>query len=143
MPAADASALDELVVPASLELLGSVRAWVRQRAQPCGFSDRDLGDIELAVTEAVSNVIRHAYAEDGRNQVSIQAGPAGARFVISIIDSGPPFSGQATWTDLDPPQEGGYGLRLISTVMDDATWTRRPDGRNELRLMRLCPKVQA
>jgi serine/threonine-protein kinase RsbW len=139
MPAAEAGPPDQLVVPADLDLLGEVRAWVRQRAVPGDFSDRDLGDIDLAVTEAVSNVIRHAYGGDSRQQVSISAGLEGPRFVVSIVDTGPPFFGADASPDLDRPQAGGYGLHLISAVMDDATWTRLPDGRNELRIVRERP----
>jgi serine/threonine-protein kinase RsbW len=143
MPTTDERALDQLVVPADLQLLGVVRAWVRRRAERGEFSDRDLADIELAVTEAVSNVIRHAYREDSGRQIRIRADLDGARFVMSIRDTGPPFSGIPASSELESPEGGGYGLGLISSVMDDATWTRLPDGRNELRLVRLCPGAGA
>lgn len=139
-PSRDETALDQLLIPADLDLLGDVRAWVRPRAAAGGFSNRDLGDLDLAVTEAVSNVIRHAYGEDSRHQVSIRAGLEQGRFVICILDTGPPFAGAADCPDLDSPQQGGYGLHLISAVMDEATWSRLPDGRNELRLARVCPE---
>jgi len=143
MPTTDERALAHLVVPADLERLVDVRAWVRRRALPGEFSDRDLADIELAVTEAVSNVIRHAYGEDSQRMVNIRAGLDGGRFLVRILDTGPPFLGATGRSEPDAPRAGGYGLGLISTVMDDATWTRLPDGRNELRLMRRCPGARA
>lgn len=142
MPIRSEDAVDQLVVAADLRLLGEVRAWVRERAQTADFSAQDLGDIDLAVTEAVSNVIRHAYGEDSHSRVSIRAGRKGAGFVISIHDTGPPFLGVAR-AEVDASRAGGYGLRLISTVMDDATWTRLSGGRNELRLLRRCPTADA
>ncbi len=134
--AADPSLDDQLVVAADLHLLADVRAWVRRRAMLGSFSERDLGDIDLAVTEAVSNVIRHAYGGDSRREVSIRAALEDSQLVISIIDSGLPFLGTAPSPDLDSAQEGGYGVHLISAVMDNASWTRLPDGRNQLRLVR-------
>lgn len=139
MPARDSTAVDQLTLRADLDVLGEVRAWVRHRALAANFLDRDVGDINLAVTEAVSNVIRHAYRGDRRHRVSIRAYLDGQRFVVSILDTGAPFLGVAPSPDLDSPQEGGYGLHLINAVMDDVTWTRLPDGRNELRLVRDRP----
>ncbi len=140
--AADLSPPEELAIAADLDLLGEVRGWVRNQAAAADFSASDLGDLDLAVTEAVSNVIRHAYGGDAAEQVNIRAGMEGRRFVISIFDTGPPFAGTAAPPDLDNPQEGGYGLHLICAVMDDATWTRLPDGRNQLRLVRERPGLQ-
>lgn len=137
------SHVDRLDVPADLDALAEVRSWVRQRAAPAQFSAQDLGDIDLAVTEAVSNVIRHAYGGDSREQVSISAGLEGPSFVVRIVDTGPEFCGVAAAPDLDNPQAGGYGLHLISSVMDLAAWTRLADGRNELRLERVRPGSRA
>jgi serine/threonine-protein kinase RsbW len=144
MPTTDERPLEQqLVVPADLTVLSDVRAWVRRRAQPVEFSECDLADIELAVTEAVSNIIRHAYRGNVGHQVSIRAKRKSAQFVISIQDTGPPFAGVPRDDACESPSGGGYGLELISSLMDDATWSRLPDGHNELRLVRLCPKARA
>ncbi|MBA2444002.1 MAG: ATP-binding protein [Nocardioidaceae bacterium] len=132
---------DQLDISADLALLGEVRAWVRQRAEPGEFIARDLDDIELAVTEAVSNVIRHAYGGVAEHQVSIRADLHRSHFVVTIFDEGPPFRGTASSPVLDS-HEGGRGLEIISAVMDEASWTRLADGRNELRLVRKRPEVQ-
>jgi serine/threonine-protein kinase RsbW len=139
MPATGERALNLLVVRADLSVLGDVRAWIRLRAEPGEFSERDLADLELAVTEAVSNVIRHAYGQNADHHISIHAGLEAGRFVVSIRDAGAPFFGVPAESGPPSPRGGGYGLGLISTLMDDATWHRLPDGHNELRLVRMCP----
>ncbi|NPV02761.1 MAG: ATP-binding protein [Brevinematales bacterium] len=44
--------------------LSRIREFVLSFAKEQGFSDDKLGEIEMAVDEAATNVIRHSYAED-------------------------------------------------------------------------------
>ncbi len=93
-------------------------------------------EIELAVTEAVSNVIRHAYKGDRSQQVIVEVSTGEDDLVVEVIDQGPPPDGLPdNEPDLENPGSGGYGLYLMRTVMDEVEWTRQPRG-NVLRLRR-------
>ncbi len=128
--------MDRLVLPADLSELGRARAFVRQRAEPAGFPARALGEIDLAVTEAVSNVIRHAYDEDASQKFALEVTVEGDALIVEIIDQGATPEGLPEEDpDLDDPGPGGYGLYLIRTVMDDVQWSQQPRG-NVLRLTR-------
>jgi serine/threonine-protein kinase RsbW len=127
---------DRLVVPADLAELGRVRAFVRERAADAGFDSTALGEIGLAVTEAVSNVIRHAYNSDASQDVSVEVNVDEQDLIIEIIDQGHTPDGLPEGEpDLDDPGPGGYGVYLIRTVMDEVQWSRQARG-NVLRLRR-------
>lgn len=126
--------------PADLQWLKEARAWGREQAAAAGFAGRALGEVELALTEAVSNVIRHGYRSDPAGVLEVQAEIDDSTLTLRIVDHAPAFDptvGEPV--HLSEPKAGGYGLYLIETVMDEVTWRRRTDGANELRLARKRP----
>ncbi len=127
-----------LVVPAKLTCLAQVREFVRGHARALGFPDHDLGEIDLAVTEAVSNVVRHAYGGDESGRVEMEVAADEEAFTVVIRDTGRPMPAEVAKPDLDNPSAGGYGIYLIETVMDRVERLRGPGG-NELRLTRRRP----
>ncbi len=128
--------VDRLVLPADLTELGKARAFVRPHAERAGFRPPALGEIELAVTEAVSNVIRHAYSGDRSREVTVEVTVGEHDLVVEVVDQGPPPENLPDKEpDLENPGSGGYGLYLIRTVMDEVQWSRQPRG-NVLRLRR-------
>lgn len=130
-----------LVLPADLDRLGEARNWGRAQAETAGFTGGDLGEVEIALTEAVSNVIRHGYQGDPAGTLELHADTDDTDLVLRIVDHAPAFDPTAGEpVDLSQPRGGGYGLYLIEAVMDEVTWTRRPDGANELRLSRRRPR---
>ena len=127
---------DRLVLPADLDELGRVRAFVRGHAEAAGFPSLALGEIGLAVTEAVSNVIRHAYGGDASKELSVEVLLDERDFVVEIVDQGhTPHGLPEGEPDLDDPGPGGYGVFLVRTVMDEVEWSRESRG-NVLRLRR-------
>ncbi len=129
-------ASDRLVLTSDLTELGRVRAFVRERAVAAGFGPPALGEIELAVTEAVSNVIRHAYGGRTTEEVVVEVAVDHAGLLIEIVDRGEtPDDMPDADPDFDDPAAGGYGLYLIRTVMDEVQRTREAGG-NVLRLRR-------
>lgn len=114
-----------LTIPARYDQLRRANAFVSELAAQVGFAGLQLNRIELAVDEACSNIIQHAYANrtDGRIYIRVQAFP-GERIVITIIDTGDPFDPDAVPVhdpnaDLDNLKVGGLGLFLIKRVMDE------------------------
>jgi serine/threonine-protein kinase RsbW len=114
-----------LTVPASLDQLRFITAFVAQHAGKAGFSPEQIHRIELAVDEACSNIIIHAYNRkpDGNIAVRISAVP-GSRIVITLIDTGKTFDPDGVpphdpATGLDNLKVGGLGLFLMRQTMDD------------------------
>ena len=102
-----------------LELAGQVREWICERAREAGFDEDAVADIALAVSEAVSNIVRHAYEgrADGRIEATLTTDDTA--LTLCLRDYGRKFDPDLYQSpDLDTPAEGGYGIFLMRTVMD-------------------------
>lgn len=95
--------------------------------------------IRLAVMEAVTNVVRHAYPDDSSGPLQVALTLDGDRLSVVLTDKAPrfdPFARQDPSEIAIPDPEalatGGYGLGIIKSVMDEVSH-RYEDG-NELTL---------
>ncbi|WP_421903665.1 ATP-binding protein [Maridesulfovibrio sp.] len=106
---------------------------VRQCRAILPIDEKTGQDIDLAVSEAVSNAIRHSHSL-GESSIALRLISDGKKLIIEVEDSGPGFEFELIQTpDLDTPQEGGYGLFLIKQVMDSVSYERR-QGNNVLSM---------
>jgi serine/threonine-protein kinase RsbW len=98
-------------------------------------------NLQLAVHEACTNIVEHAYANQptGRIRTTITLNHTPRRLVVELHDTGQSFDITAvTVPDLDTPQEGGYGLFLIHSLMDEVSYLPQPDN-NCWRLVKHLP----
>ncbi len=132
-------------------LLCAVRAAVGEVAAVSGFKDAELRSVVLAVDEALSNVIRHAYrgASDCPIQISFYRshlkhdGNARDALQIQIVDRGVPVQPERLiGRSLDDIRPGGLGLHFIRETMDSVTF-RHAGGRNYLRLIKSPTSVES
>ncbi len=114
-----------LTIPAQFDQLRRASAFVSEIAAAAGFQGLDLNRIELAVDEACSNIIQHAYAHQpgGEIHIHVQA-EYGRRIVITLIDTGAPFDpadipAHDPGAGLEDVKVGGLGLFLMRRTMDD------------------------
>jgi serine/threonine-protein kinase RsbW len=109
-----------LTIPSRLEAIDDARAWAGGQAREAGVAEDDVFALELAMTEAISNVIRHAYGGDSGREVELELIVDAERLELVVTDGGEPFdAGDARRRDLEDPGEGGYGLHLIEELMDE------------------------
>ena len=115
-----------------------VRYAVKETALFCGFSDKDTGDILLAVDEACQNVIRHAYGSEDEGDMSIEIRRRSDAMIVVIRDFADPVDiSKIKPRDLDDLRPGGLGTHLIREVMDEVDFLPPPiDGGNLLRLVK-------
>lgn len=113
-----------LTIPARFDQLQRASAFVSEIAAAAGFRGLQLNRIELAVDEACSNIIEHAYAQTpgGEIRIHVHVEP-GYRIIITLIDTGEPFDPDAIplhnpESDSDELQSGGLGLFLMRRAMD-------------------------
>lgn len=113
------SVSDRLVIDSRFEEIARARAWLAERAYRAGFSHRAVGDLKLALTEAASNVVLHSYDGEPGHQVILSLSVDDEALTLTIRDFGRPFdASQYQAPDLNELQEGGYGVFLIQSLMD-------------------------
>ncbi len=127
-------------IPAESGHLAEVRAFVREASTAFGAPAPVIDDLVQATDEAVCNVIVHGYGLSA-GDVEIGAELVDGAIEIRILDRGPVFDPTATpGPDLSvPPRQrkpGGMGIHLVRAGTDAVHHRARPDGGNELRLVR-------
>jgi serine/threonine-protein kinase RsbW len=135
--------VDELVtldIPARAEYVVLGRLALSGVLRERGFSADAIADLKLALTEACSNSVRHAYnGESG--QVHLCFNVLDDRVVVEIRDEGAGFceNGDCDAEDAAPPElsEGGMGISIIRAVVDEFSLDRPVEGGTLLRLTKL------
>jgi serine/threonine-protein kinase RsbW len=129
-------------VPASVDELAKVRSFVRDTVEGFGGSKRVADDLVQAVDEATCNVMLHGYGGNPE-EVEIEAAMRDQRIEIRILDRGPLFDPTTVPTPApgavpEPTRPGGMGvgIQLLRTLTDEVHHSARPDGGNELTLVR-------
>ena len=89
-----------------------------------GVEAEDVSDVELALTEACANVVRHA---TGTDEYRVEVTVAEDGCSISVVDDGPGFDPDGVRL-ADAREEHGRGLALMDAVVDRVTFTRDPEG---------------
>ena len=120
-----------LSIPAKAEYVSLARLALTGLSRVRALDDETLADLKLAITEATSNSVRHAYA-DGRGTVEVVYDLQPDRLVIEVSDDGEGFAydEQPALADRDAElTEGGLGIAIIQAISDEFELGRRPDGR--------------
>lgn len=126
-----------LRLPAALGNLETAQTFVRENALRAGLDESKVQHIELALEEAIINIIDHAYGGNG-GELTLCCTPVREGFEISLCDSGPPFNPLETPLEkvasaITAQRIGGMGLPLIRSMADGFRY-RREEGRNVLTL---------
>ena len=127
-----------LTIPAKAEYITLVRLALSGLSQSRELSDETLGDLKLAVTEACSNSIRHAYGDgrDGSVEVVYELHPD--RLVVEVRDDGPGFSvPEPAVIGEHGLNEGGLGIAIIRELADELEFGPGDGGQgSRLRLVK-------
>lgn len=99
--------------------------------------------MNLALEEAVVNVMNYAYPKGSKGDVDIRALCDGAQMKFVLIDSGTPFDPTKHQTpdvqlSADERAIGGLGIFLVTQIMDNVSYERR----NEKNILTLCKNLK-
>ncbi|MFA4824740.1 MAG: ATP-binding protein [Methanoregula sp.] len=124
-------------IKADIQEIPKVSLALDQAMGAHGFSDEEILDTQLAVEEAITNVIVHGY-EGTTGKILIICSTTGGLAEIQIEDTAPPFNPLSIpepdiTEDIEDRKIGGLGVFLIRQVMDDIIY-RYEDGKNILVL---------
>ncbi len=113
-----------LEIPARLSRLAEVRRFADAAATDFGFTREERYSIRLAVTEAVTNAVRHgSSSEDDR--VEVRAAEESGALAFYVADRGRFVPRMAISDDLP---ERGRGLEFMTRLMDEVEVRPSPDG---------------
>lgn len=127
----------------SPRLLCDVRAIIRSYLNNQGLDTNRIQEVVLAVDEACTNSIRHAYKGQEDKTLELSLGSGDGWIELELCDSGipapyeriKPKSDEAIAAEALTP--GGLGMHLIYNVFDDVTFTPGdPEGNTILMRLR-------
>ncbi len=111
-----------LTIPAKAEYITLVRLALSGLSQSRQLPDETLGDLKLAVTEACSNSVRHAYREGREGSVEVVYELHADRLVVEVSDEGEGFTVSEREPELEADgalPEGGLGIAIIRELADE------------------------
>lgn len=118
-----------LTIPARAEYITLGRLALTGIGRLRELSDELLADLKLALTEAASNSVRHAYAEASAGVVEISYLLLPDRLVIEVTDEGEGFDPDASEDSPDELSEGGLGIAIIRAIADTVEIGERSGGK--------------
>jgi len=127
----------EICVTSDLTNLTEVGAFVSERARHVGMTEDQVFQIQLAVDEACTNSMVHAYQGDDAGEVRVCCYSEGQDFVIEVVDQGQVFDPKAVpEPDLNSRLEdrdvGGLGLYFMRKLMDSVSFATPEGGGNQV-----------
>ncbi len=126
-----------LTIPAKPEYITLGRLALTAIAGVRPVSDEALHDLKLALTEACTNSVKHAYGEGG-GSVDILYELLADRLAVEVGDAGSGFdpnSGRGNGDD--ELEEGGLGIAIIRALTDEVEIGEREGGGSRLRFVKL------
>src|SRR5204863_2673521 len=128
-----------LTIPAKPEYitLGRLALTGIARLRPGIVSEEVLGDLKLALTEACTNSVRHAYGDAGGVvEIGYELHPD--KLVVAVADQGNGFAHAGMRSGLSDVElmEGGLGIAIIEALSDELEIAERPGGGSTLRFVK-------
>ena len=129
----------ELLIKSRTENLTTVREFVSSAVEEVNIPQDIAGDIVLAVDEACTNIIKHAYKFIPDGDITIKLKYSDKKITVEITDHGAPFSPDNVPTpDLkkyfEEKRVGGLGMYLMKSLMDDVHYESIPGKYNQVLL---------
>jgi serine/threonine-protein kinase RsbW len=127
--------------PGRYSSLSRIGEFVRTQARSSGLDDTAIYQVEMAVDEACSNIIEHAYGGEGNGEIgcTCQCNPEGLAVILK--DNGRPFEPEKTGAPdleagLEDRESHGLGLFFIREWMDRVQFEFSPVSGNTLTMFK-------
>ncbi len=135
---------NHITLPNDVQEVPQLNGFVDEVCEQAGFDMSTTLKINLAIEEAVVNVMNYAYPAGVKGDVDIEAQINDERLKFVIRDSGTPFDPTAkaevdTTLSAEERGIGGLGIHLIRQIMDTINY-ERVDGKNVLTLRKKLTK---
>ncbi len=129
----------KISVKSRTENLSLIRDFVSSKASDSGLAKDEIENVMLAVDEACTNIIKHAYNSFPDGEIVIKLEYNSDKLLVTIIDHGSTFDPKGI---SDPDLQkyyrngrvGGLGMYLMKTLMDDVKYITVPGKYNQVLL---------
>jgi anti-sigma regulatory factor (Ser/Thr protein kinase) len=118
---------------ATAEAAHAIRGEMAAVARRCGLSEERVGDVKLAVSEAATNAVVHAYRGGPAGSITATARVEDSRLRIVISDDGVGMAPRVDSPGL------GLGLPLITALADEVEVVSSEEGGTEITIVFPCP----
>lgn len=127
-----------LTLPNDVQEVPKLAAFVDEVCEAAGMDMSTTMQMNLAIEEAVVNVMEYAYPEGTKGEVRIEAQTHDTYVEFTLTDDGKPFNptekGEVDITlSAEERSIGGLGIMLVKHYMDDTKY-KYVDGQNVLTL---------
>lgn len=117
-----------ITLTAQFENLDRVREFVAESAEECGLEPAAVYAVQLAVDEAFTNIVEHAYGGESLEPIECTCQIVGEDLEVSLMDCGKPFDpsqvpGPNLDAELEEREVGGIGLYFIYQLMDEVQFS--------------------
>jgi serine/threonine-protein kinase RsbW len=124
----NSKAVVSLVIPAKAEYIALGRLALTGLLRPRAIEPEVVADVKLALTEACSNSIRHAYVDGAEGVVEIRYELADSSLAVEVSDAGGGFDPALLEPGPTVLDEGGLGVAIIRALTDELSVGPRAGG---------------
>jgi serine/threonine-protein kinase RsbW len=132
----------DIRLPARYESVPKIDDFVTKAARQASLDDRATYHVQLAVDEACSNIIDHAYGGEGRGDIECSVFVNSEGLTVILRDSGKPFDPEKvpkpqTDVPIEKLKPRGVGFFLMKKLMDEVNYEHTADAKNVLTMRKL------
>jgi serine/threonine-protein kinase RsbW len=136
-----------LIFPARFDQLESVRQFTTQAAADAGLDEQSICSVEMAVDEACSNIIEHAYEGISGGEIECTCDYNPKSFTVILRDHGRSFDilkvpAPDLNAGLEERQVGGLGIYLMRQLMDEVQYEHLGEAGNVLTMIKRLKKAK-
>lgn len=127
--------------PGRFDNLAAIGEFVSRAAEAAGLDDRAVYEVQMAVDEACSNIIEHAYGGEGHGPIECTCRVEDEGLTVVLYDQGRRFDPSSVpapdlSSRLEDRTGGGLGLYFMRQLMDEVRFEFTPDAGNRLTMVK-------
>jgi anti-sigma regulatory factor (Ser/Thr protein kinase)/GNAT superfamily N-acetyltransferase len=133
------SSISKLILPVDISFLPAILSYAEEIATKLKFADKDINMIKLALEEAATNVIEHAFLPEEQENFEIHFVESTIKLQINVKDKGVPFSPEKVQEfdakkELQGEAQKGLGFLLMKKSVDDIAFVNRGFAGKEVQI---------
>ncbi len=130
-----------IAFPGRFSSLDDIRDFYTQAAKEADLDMKSIYDVQLAVDEAASNIIDHAYEGEGKGEIECSYKATPGKLEVIMRDHGKTFNPKSVKppnlkANLNHRKERGLGLHFMKTLMDSVDFSFNSRGGNILTMIK-------